>query len=318
MTSSLVWSPVYSVLEDRVKAGDDIILVLVPFIKLDALKQLHWVHKSPRKWKIVCRWKPEDLVAGVSDLEIFDYLEEFGAQLYINPNIHLKLYVFESNVAFNTSGNLTLSGLGYQDKTNIEVGNMVKLSTQDWKRIFAIIEGSRQVDHALYSKLQDWLKEQKPSRNPIESFPDLFTEPKRFTISTLPATETPAKLLDFYFDTHTNFEPEVIRRAMHDLVTFKIPPDLEKKDFQPALRSAFIETPFVIDFVKYLSEAKSLSFGAVTAWIHQKCEDVPLPYRWEIKENTAIFYDWLAFFFSNITWDRPRHSQIIRWKDHES
>jgi hypothetical protein len=37
----LVWSPVYSVLEDRIKSGDDIILLIVPFIKLAARQQLH-------------------------------------------------------------------------------------------------------------------------------------------------------------------------------------------------------------------------------------------------------------------------------------
>jgi hypothetical protein len=69
----------------------------------------------------------------------------------------------------------------------------------------------------------------------------------------------------------------------------------------------------VTDFVELLKVERSLRFGAVNDWIHKKCEDVPLPYRWEIKDNTRIFYDWLAHYFPNITWDRPNYSQVIYW-----
>jgi hypothetical protein len=101
---------------------------------------------------------------------------------------------------------------------------------------------------------------------------------------------------------------------MHDLVTFHIPPDLSRIDFDKSLGQAFCKTPFVIDFIELLRSERSLRFGAVNNWLHEKCEDVPLPYRWEIKENTRIFYDWLACFFPEISWDRPNYSQVIYWK----
>src|SRR5258708_6493543 len=138
MDAALVWSPVYRVLEARIQDGDEIILILVPFANLAALKQLHWVHANKVKLKVICRWRPEDLVFGASDVEVFTYLKACGCQLYINPDIHLKLYVFASNTAFNTSGNLTLRGLGYADHANIEVGNMVELKPKDWAKIYQI------------------------------------------------------------------------------------------------------------------------------------------------------------------------------------
>src|SRR5215468_7880579 len=97
----LVWSPVHRVLEERIRGGDDLTLVLVPFAKLAALQQLHWVHATKTKLKLVCRWRPEDLAFGAADVEVFTYLKDSGCQLYINPAIHLKLYVFNSNSAFS-------------------------------------------------------------------------------------------------------------------------------------------------------------------------------------------------------------------------
>ena len=37
------------------------------------------------------------------------------------------------------------------------------------------------------------------------------------------------------------------------------------------------------------------------------------PYRWEVKDNTRILYDWLAYFVAEVTWDVPGFSQVIYW-----
>ena len=222
--------------------------------------------------------------------------------------------MFASNAAFNTSANLTLQGLGYTDRANIEVGSTVELTSEDWTKIFNIIANSRQVDDVLYARFKDFV-DQHPKGGAPASFPELLPSRKTHTISSLPATENPAKLAAFYFCARSvKFTPEEVRRAIHDLVTFQVPSSLNATEFDQCLGASFLKTPFVTDFVEFLQVEGSLRFGSVNNWIHQKCEDVPLPYRWEIKENTRIFYDWLAYYIPDITWDRPQHSQVIRWK----
>src|ERR1700722_8467397 len=86
--SGLVWSPIFNALQDRIESGDDLILLLVPFVKLAALKKLFQAYTNIGKIKIICRWRLEDLVSGVSDVEVFTYLRDRGCDLYINPDIH--------------------------------------------------------------------------------------------------------------------------------------------------------------------------------------------------------------------------------------
>jgi hypothetical protein len=312
--SPLVWSPIHRILEERIRANDDIILIVVPFAKLAALQQLHRPHSTRAKLKVICRWRPEDIIAGVSDVEVFTYLKELGCQLFINPDIHLKLYVFASNVAFSTSGNLTSRGLGYSEIGNIEVGNMVALTTQDWTKIYEIVNASRQVDDILYERYKELVKKYPITPQPL--VPNLLPPAKTYTISSLPATETPKRLAEFYFDFSSGtFTPEEVRRAVHDLAIFRIPPHLGRSDFDKRLGESFCRTAFVADFVQFLKSAHSLRFGAVNDWIHQRCEDVPVPYRWEIKENTRILYNWLTHFYSEISWDIPgEYSQVIYWR----
>ena len=312
--SPLAWSPVYRILEEQILTGDDLILVIAPFIKVDALRRLHEAHKKQVQFRVICRWHAEDIVSGASDVEVYSYLKEIGSHLYLNPDIHLKLYIFNSNVVFSTSGNLTLRGLGYSEQANIEVGNVISLTEYDWAKIYRIIDTSHLIDDTLYNRYKAFL-DQQPKPHPPTYPPELFPIHKKYTISSLPATDNPIKLTDYYFNPILgNYPKEEIRRALHDIVTFEIPQGLSEADFERYLNKNFCNSAFVRDFVELLKLERSLRFGAVNDWIYQKCEDVPLPYRWEIKSNTRIFYEWLAHFIPEVTWDRPAYSQVIYWK----
>ena len=315
--ADLVWSPVYNVLEERIRGGDNLILIISPFAKVDALERLIKAQAQPIKLKIVCRWRPADLLAGVSDLELYPFAVEQGWELYINDLIHLKLFIFDSNMAFTTSGNLTLHGLGYCEPANIETGTLLRLESDDWTKIYEVINSSRRVDGKLYETLQDYMRSCPPPLS-LPPLPVLFPlDSKTFTISSLPATQTPRRLAEYYSGiAASSFSAEEVRRSAHDFSAFRIPPDLDRAEFDTCLREAFRAVPFVVEFVAFLKEHGSLRFGAVNNWIHEKCEDVPLPYKWEIKENTRILYNWLEHFYPEIEWTIPgAHSQVIYWRD---
>lgn len=196
---------------------------------------------------------------------------------------------------------------------------MVQLAPADWINIYKIIATSRQVDESLYLKFKQYVDEHpEPLGATIPGI--LLDPPKTYTISALPATETPARLAQYYLGIATEpFTPDEIRRAAHDLVTFGISPGLSSIEFDAQLGEAFRSTPFVGEFVTFLQSNNSLRFGAVNDWLHRMCEDVPLPYRWELKENTRIFYNWLVWYFSpDITWHVPgQRSQVIYWQRKE-
>jgi hypothetical protein len=168
-------------------------------------------------------------------------------------------------------------------------------------------------DEDMFRRYQQYLAECPDIPKPV-SPRDLLGGPKTYTISSLPAMETPVKLAEYYFASSVVRNPETTRRAAHDLVMFGLAPGLSQTEFDQRLGEVFRSTPFVMDFIEYLRGEKSLRFGAVNDWIHQKCEDVPLPYRWELKENTRCLYNWLQHFVPEIAWDRPDYSQIIYWR----
>src|ERR1700687_2228109 len=230
----LRWPPIYTVIHERAREGDRLLWVVVPFVKLDALKRLLDSAPPATEFKIICRWRPADLVARVSDLEIFGFLQERGCELFINHQIHLKLYVFASNVALSTSGNLTLSGLGYSDsnRANIEVGSLVELTAPDWVNLYRVVSGSRLVTPEVYSRFEEFVKSQPPPSDTVPC-PDLLGPPKTYTLASLPASQSHDYLATFYFDpAPSGYTPEVMRRAFHDLAIFEIPPLLSRENVE--------------------------------------------------------------------------------------
>jgi hypothetical protein len=317
MMSGLIWNPTSAAIERHINEGDELILIFSPFAKVDALDRLLAGSRGKKGLKIVCRWRPADLLTGVSDLALFPFAMERGWELYLNDFIHLKLFIFSSNAAFTSSGNLTLRGLGYGEPSNIETGMMLQLDSTDWIKIYEVIQSSRRVDEKLYRALYDYVQSSPPQSSLPSALTIFPSVSKQFTIASLPATETPQRLADYYFGPdRSSFSPEDVRRVAHDLSVFRIPEGLQQDGFHGALRQAFITVPFVVEFVEFLKFHGSLRFGAVNNWIHEKCEDVPLPYKWEIKTNTRIFYNWLTNFFREIDWNIPgEHSQVIYWRD---
>ena len=313
----LLWQPLHEVLTRQSSQGDPLLMVVSAFVKRDALERLLSEVGCAENLKLVVRWRPEDLLAGVSDLEIYPYLKARGIPLYASSRLHLKLYVCNSNWALSTSANLTQRGLGYSspDSWNIEVGSALKLSRQDWMTLYQVVHDSRLVTDEVYARLLRFVDEQRKEKRPVPEF-NPFGLPKVFTLASLPATDTPEQLEEFYFaESDQVFEPEFIRRAFHDLANLGIPPDLTRDAFRLKLQTEFVRNEFVQAFVQHVIASKSLRFGAATDWIHHHCEDVPLPYRSEIKEQVRILYDWLAGFISGISWDRPQYSQVIRWQE---
>jgi hypothetical protein len=313
--NKLIWQPIHAALDKQAQQGDHLFWVVAPFVKLDALVRLFDSTKPAAGLKLVSRWLPSDLVLGVSDLEVYGYLASNGCELYVNHQVHMKLYVFESSAAVSTSANLTQRGLGYCDlvNANIEVGSEAQLNAADWVKLYRVVRDSRLMTPELYARVEAYVKAQ-PAPLPVSKPDDLFGPAKEFTLAALPATDSPQELMEFYLSPElSRVSPEVARRAFHDLATFEVPPGLSTAQFEAVLGDAFRRSAFVVAFVEHLRAQESLRFGAVNNWIHEKCEDVPLPFRWEIKKSTHAFYNWLAHFVSEVTWDRPGYSQVIHW-----
>lgn len=159
------------------------------------------------------------------------------------------------------------------------------------------------------------------NKNRNEPFPKLTLpkdQAKEYSIYNFPITENPKELWKYYSNKNkSDYTPENIRKYIHDLLIYGMRKEgMAKEAFYDALELGFKSQPFVSTLAMMVKKSKSCRFGTVNDWIHRKCTDVPLPYRWELKDNTRILYNWLDFFYKEIEWSVPgAHSQVIYWVD---
>ncbi len=103
-------------------AENEVILV-APFIKRDAMQMaLDVIPDTVSSIRCVTRWRPEEILAGVSDLEIFDLIRERpGASLLVVQFLlHAKYYRIDGRCLVG-SANLTKRGMGWAMPANLEL-----------------------------------------------------------------------------------------------------------------------------------------------------------------------------------------------------
>ena len=77
-----------------VSSAKEKVVLVAPFIKSAALSRVFDAIPNTGQ-KIVCvtRWRPEDIVDGVCDLEIFEVVSNrANGKLWVHPNLHAKYF----------------------------------------------------------------------------------------------------------------------------------------------------------------------------------------------------------------------------------
>jgi hypothetical protein len=89
------------------------VLLVAPFIKVSVLEKLMNKIISPDvSLRCVTRWFPEEIVAGVSDLEVWSLIHQrSNSSLWLRPDLHAKYYRADQQCLVG-SANLTGKALG--------------------------------------------------------------------------------------------------------------------------------------------------------------------------------------------------------------
>lgn len=312
---NLVWSPIEPHLVGRCENEGGMRLLIAPFIQRDAFRHLLQRLSSHSDLKVITRWNASDLASGASDPFVFEECRERHVPLYLHPTIHLKLVTMGSGICFCGSANITASGLGLHDHGNVEAGTWACIGPADWRHVYEIVHSSRLVDDAAFDAAVDYREKflhAAPPLPPLELPP---SPPTDLTLASLPATIMPEHVLALAI----GVEPEPgsdadVNRQMHDLVLFGVPWDGDRDAFLRGMGERFLAQAFVREVIEHVRSSGSLRFGEMAAWIHSRCRDVPVPFRWEVKEATRALYNWLAFYVPEISWSVPgQRSQVIVW-----
>ena len=96
------------------------LLVVAPFMRSEPLSRLLAGVREGVNINIVTRWRLADILAGATDLGVFDIAASMGADLRLCQELHAKLYVADDRCLVG-SANVTTAALGWRKPSNLEL-----------------------------------------------------------------------------------------------------------------------------------------------------------------------------------------------------
>lgn len=263
------------------QAAQKEVLLVAPFVKVVVLKRV--LAEIPECIPVRCitRWFPHEIVAGVSDLEIWPLLNQRPqSTLWLSPYLHAKYYRVDDQCLIG-SANLTLAALGWRQPANLELLLPYAARTNDLQAFESnLFDQSVQVDDEIYQHMVTAVNLlPKPSPPPFSSEPEI---PHTINNEWLPALRHPENLIRAYMGQWEQLSQASQESAAVDLEFLQMPPGLSEEAFNACVAAILLQQPIVqaIDQIATTPQR----FGAVKNLLAKKFKHVPdfdASYTWQ-------------------------------------
>ncbi|MFR2887299.1 phospholipase D-like domain-containing protein [Clostridium butyricum] len=279
---------------DEIRNVTDSIIIISAFSKLNTLEFIdNNINEQVKEKKILLRWRLEDLQEGVTDIGIYRYCKENNWTLYINFDLHAKVYLFNRIKCIIGSSNLTNKGFGLNKSSNIEINTLVSIDKHEERKVLSLFDISYELNDVMFNKMKDAYEsngdKKKGEKWSEEILREINESKYKFWSYELITSNTPLNI------------------NCHDIEIIGI----KNKDDLLEIKQAFMQSKIY----KWLNENvnEEQYFGALSQKLHEAILDDPSIYRITVKEYLKNIFTWIEVLdIDEFKIDKPRYSQRIR------
>ena len=283
-------------IENNIENGCENLSIITAFCKLDTLRYIDGFTSRVATKKIVIRFRLDDIISGATDKEIYDYCKQNNWELYINLDLHAKVYMID-DICFIGSANTTNSGLNINRLGNIEISKEFELTDEEKTQLNKIFSGSKKLEDDLYNKMISQL----------DNINIRKSHKYRWDENILREYNQSYNLL-FQEDFPINNNPNNLELDEKYLEIFKDDP-IDK------IKEKFEDTKIFKWLVYILSIQKNneIYFGELSEKIHSIIFQEPKQYRKDVKELEDKLINWIQILnYDYIKVDKPNYSTRVR------
>lgn len=271
------------------------VIIVAPFIGESAFSRLVDVLPSDIDSRVVTRWRPEDVLAGVSDLRILDIAKARGIPLFLRNDLHAKLYVAD-NKCLVGSANVTETALGWRTPSNLEL--LVPVDREDLiirEFIDDLFRNPVLASDLHRDRLQRLFDDVRQQGNfEISSVVDA-SPPSLLPASWTPTIKTPEDLYALY----SGDEQRVLRSAIDvtrtELQRFRVPCGLNEANFRLWIGAMLSQVPIVEKTTNYIEQSAYISestFHDLLSNVGVDAEEYP------VRDRMMVLQRWLEYFLA--------------------
>lgn len=291
---------------DEVSQTKDSFQIISAFCKLNTVKNLidKNIQNDISSKKLLVRFRLEDILSGVSDIELYEYCKQNGWDFYIRFDLHAKTYIFDKKRCILGSSNLTGRGLDFEINGNYELSDFVEIDKSDIDKIDVLFDNSLRVDDELYVQLKNEFEKVKSQITPNTNLKN-YTWSKEIYNNFIPNL----KVL-FSFNFPSTKYPILSNPESILFLDCQFPANEE------TIKECFLRSNCYLWLKKVLTEnGNCLYFGSIAKLLHDTLISDPKPYRKDVKEYLANLLNWIEYFdIDEIQIDRPNYSQRVTLK----
>ena len=301
MTETLIYSNLAHEFSKLLSKTGEVFLVS-PFTNLAAIQNLLENCASGEKVTLVTRWRLDDISAGVSDVEVYPFLQKLNGRLFINNRLHAKFYR-KGNSGLIGSANLTHNGFSIERIGNVELLTQVELEIDQYLEFEnLLIEGSILVDDDLYRKMSALQKELRQSMQDLDT-PTQNSVDESNLKYWWPETRNPESLWENYLERRD----AIVAR---DLDRLSLPSGIKSEEtFKKTVLAALELHPNIQEVISYVKVTER-RFGEMRQQLR-----VIDPEIFDTTLSWQALFRWLVFLDpEQFEYFRPNFSEIIRLK----
>lgn len=310
-----------NVLEDLCASASSSVVLAAPFIKRNVLDRL--LSHIPELTPVNCitRWRPEEIFAGVSDIEVWNIIEqrEFTS-LRLQSNLHAKYYRVDGTCLVG-SANLTRSGLGWASNSNLELLVEIPFDHADLDEFEKnLVDTSVRVTETMFNHLSDLLGEMERFRieHPTEPIATQSSGDAGDVVKGLsgtadrgawvPLLRRPEKLYPVYLGQFGDLMQASLEAAAKDLRGLDVPPGMDEREFVAYVGFLLLQEPLfqrIDDFV-----IRPRRFGEVSALLARLLGGTRDDLQSDITWQTIM--RWLLYFLPNLyERSQPNYTEVF-------
>jgi hypothetical protein len=285
---------------DLIRGTSGPVVLVAPFVKTAAFQRVLSAIDEARPIILVTRWRIEEICVGVSDVDVWRIIEQRGNSLMLLSNfLHAKYYRSENSVLIG-SANITLQGLGWASRSNIELLERVEASPALISFENELIGSGTRVDSGLYEKYAAFKPE---PTEPIELAKNDELDP-----NLVPLSRNPDRLWGLYAAGILSSNSVIDADSLRDLRVLAIPLGLSKKQFEGFVAMWLLNHPLGQRLDDYILIPRR--FGEIRDLVRDYgC--VPGDDR-DPTEIAQVIMRWMLYFFpERYELNQPRHSEIF-------
>ena len=279
------------------------------YIRSEALKDV--VLRAPDDFtgRVLVRWRIGDLLAGASDLSVFDICRERGLRLFMRLDFHGKVYSLPPYGIVVGSSNVTLAGLGLRPGSNTEASTLVQISPANLAAVEQFFEGATEVDEEIVAAMA----------RVIAAADEFDTAEADWPSSVMDLLRPEAEVRHLLVSQCLWSDPSDLGAQVpsphlaHDLSLLGVAAGDTPKTILSALKRTAIFRWLVSTLRR--QAGYEMYFGRLSAQLHNALLDDPAPSRRDVKALVQALLLWVeAFASDDFSVDQPNFSQRITLK----